>query len=267
MSYFDALPERYRVILCDVWGVVHDGVHLYPGATERLRQWKDQGRFVILITNAPRPADSVERQLGRIGLPRECWDAIATSGEAGIEALTGLDRPVGFVGTAADRAILERRGVRITDEADFTDLACTGLSEARPHVEDYFDDLERWASRGVTMHCLNPDRLVIRGGVPEPCAGAIADVYQSLGGKVVWYGKPHEMIYRHALHLAGDPPGEQVLAVGDGLLTDILGAARMGFDTVFVSGGIHAGEPFPHDFAVSNGLGDWEPVAVVDGLH
>ena len=266
MSFLDALPERYRAILCDVWGVVHDGVHLYPGAEERLRQWKGDGRFVILITNAPRTADAVAEQLGRIGLPAECWDAIATSGEAGIEALNALDRPVGFVGTRGDRAILEGRGVRITDEGDFTDLACTGLTGARPHVEDYFDDLERWAGHGVVMHCLNPDRLVIRGGVPEPCAGAIADVYERLGGKVIWYGKPHAAIYAHALHLADEPPSEEVLAVGDGLLTDVLGAARMGFDTVFVSGGIHAGEPFPHDFAVSHGLGDWEPVAVVDGL-
>jgi HAD superfamily hydrolase (TIGR01459 family) len=266
MSFWDALPERYRVILCDVWGVVHDGVHLYPNAAERLRRWKEQGRFVVLITNAPRTGDAVEEQLRRIGLPDECWDAVATSGEAGIEALNGLDHAVGFVGTSGDRAILEGRGVRIADGDGFTDLACTGLSESRPHVEDYFDDLEGWARRGVTMHCLNPDRLVVRGGVPEPCAGAIADVYEKLGGKVIWYGKPHETIYRHALHLAGEPPRDAVLAVGDGLLTDILGAARMGFDTVFVSGGIHAGEPFPHDFAISHGLGDWEPVAVVDGL-
>jgi HAD superfamily hydrolase (TIGR01459 family) len=220
-----------------------------------------------LITNAPRPADSVERQLGRIGLQRDAWDAIATSGEAGIEALNALGKAVGFVGTVADRAILERRDVQISTEENFTDLACTGLEEARPHVEDYRADLERWASRDVHLHCLNPDRVVIRGGLAEPCAGAIADVYQGLGGRVSWYGKPYEAIYRHALHLAGDPPADQVLAVGDALQTDALGAARMGFDFVFVAGGIHAGEPFPDDFAVTEGLGDWRPVAVVDGLQ
>ena len=116
------------------------------------------------------------------------------------------------------------------------------------------------------MHCLNPDRMVVRGGVPEACAGAIADIYQMIGGRVTWYGKPFPAIYEHALHRAGNPPNNEVLAVGDGLQTDILGAARMGFDTVFVSGGIHAGEPFPEDFAERNGLGEWEPVAVVDGL-
>ena len=116
------------------------------------------------------------------------------------------------------------------------------------------------------MHCLNPDRLVVRGGVPEACAGAIADLYAMLGGRVTWYGKPHPAIYTHALHLAANPPKDEVLAVGDGLQTDILGAARMGFDTVFVTGGIHGGEPFPEDFAQRYGLGDWQPVAVVDGL-
>jgi HAD superfamily hydrolase (TIGR01459 family) len=266
MNFWEGLDPRYRLMLCDIWGVVHDGVELYPGAADRLRQWRAEGRFVVLITNAPRTAEAVEQQLERIGLPRACWDEIATSGEAGMEALKALERPVGFVGTSADRDILEGRGVLIAGAEDFTDLACTGLEEERPSVDDYRGDLERWVDRDVHMHCLNPDRLVIRGGVPEACAGAIADVYQGLGGRVTWYGKPHEAIYAHALHLAGNPPTAEVLAIGDGLQTDILGAARMGFDTVFVTGGIHAGEPFPDDFAANHGLGDWHPVAIVDGV-
>ena len=266
MTALDLLDARYRLILCDVWGVVHDGVHLYPGAAERLRQWRGEGRCVALITNAPRTADAVERQLARIGLPRDAYDFVATSGEAGIEALNALSQPVGFVGTVGDRVILEGRGVRIADGEEFCELACTGVTEERPRPEDFRDDLERWAERDVHMHCLNPDRIVIRGGVPEACAGAIADIYQGLGGRVTWYGKPHGAIYDHALHRAGGPPKDEVLAVGDGLQTDILGAARMGFDAVFVSGGIHAGEPFPEDFAEQNGLGEWQPVAVVAGL-
>lgn len=266
MSFWDSLDPKYRLILCDIWGVVHDGVNLYPNAAPRLRQWRDEGRCVVLITNAPRTQKAVEQQLSRLGLPRECWDAIATSGEAGIEALSVLGRPVGFVGTAGDRDILEGRGVEIAEHDDFTELACTGLEETRPHVDDYRADLERWVDRDVEMHCLNPDRVVVRGGVPEPCAGAIAELYQGLGGRVTWYGKPHPAIYAHALHRAGDPPRDEVLAIGDALLTDALGAARMGFAFVFVRGGIHAGEPFPEGFAAENGLGDWQPVAVVDGL-
>ena len=266
MNFWDSLDPRYRLILCDVWGVVHDGVNLYPSAAERLLQWRQQGRCVLLLTNAPRTADAVEQQLNRIGLPRDAYDAVATSGEAGIEALHALGRPVGFIGTPGDREILEGRGIVIADRDNFSDLACTGVTGQRPRPDDYREDLERWVERDVHMHCLNPDRLVIRGGVPEACAGAIADLYAMLGGRVTWYGKPHEAIYRHALHLAGNPPTDEVLAVGDGLQTDILGAAHMGFDTVFVSGGISAGERFPNDFGDRHGLPGWQPVAVVDGL-
>jgi HAD superfamily hydrolase (TIGR01459 family) len=266
MSFLDELDAKYRLILCDIWGVVHDGVRLYPGAAERLRQWRGEHRRVFLLTNAPRTADAVEAQLARIGLPRDAYDTVATSGEAGIAALLELGAPVGFVGTREDRQILEGRGVRIAEDARFTDLACTGTEEARPNPQQYRGELERWADRDVHMHCLNPDRAVMRGGVPEACAGAIADIYQMLGGRVSWYGKPFRAIYEHSLKLAGKPPKDEVLAIGDGLQTDILGAARMGFDTVFVTGGIHAGEPFPEDFAERHGLGDWRPVAVVGAL-
>jgi ribonucleotide monophosphatase NagD (HAD superfamily) len=109
--------------------------------------------------------------------------------------------------------------------------------------------------------------VVIRGGVAEPCAGAIADRYEELGGRVEYYGKPYPAIYRHAMKLAGDPPPADVLAIGDGLNTDILGAARMGYDCVYVTGGISAGEGIPPGFPANNGLGDWQAVAVVDSLH
>jgi HAD superfamily hydrolase (TIGR01459 family) len=266
VSYWDSLDPKYRLILCDVWGVVHNGVELYPHAAERLREWRSEGRCVVLLTNAPRTAEAVEQQLARIELPRAAYDFVTTSGEAGIEALNALGRPVGFIGTAGDREVLEGRGVMIAEDDDFTDLACTGIREGEADPHDYRAELDRLVERDVHMHCLNPDRLVVRGGITEACAGAIADIYQMMGGRVTWYGKPFPAIYAHALQVAGNPPKDEVLAVGDGLQTDVLGAARMGFDTVFVAGGIHAGEPFPGDFAARYGLGDWEPVAVVDGL-
>ena len=266
MSVLDGLDPKYRLILCDVWGVIHDGVTLYRGASERLHQWRSEGRCVALITNAPRTADAVEQQLAQIGLPRRAYDFVATSGEAGIEALKAIGKPVGFVGTRSDREILEGRGVKIASGDDFSDLACTGMMEGRPDPNAYRTDLEHWAEHEVQMHCLNPDRIVVRGGVPEACAGALADIYQGLGGQVTWYGKPHEAIYAHVLQRAGNPSASHVLAVGDGLQTDILGAARMGFNAVFVAGGIHAGEPFPEDFSRVNGLGDWQPIAVVEGI-
>jgi len=266
MNFLDALPAHYSVILCDIWGVVHDGVDLYPGAAERLLGWVGEGRRIILITNAPRTADAVEQQLAWIGLPRGAWHGISTSGESGIVTLNAVGAPVGFIGTPADRAILESRDVVIADGGEFSDLACLGLDGVRMNPGDYLAEIAPLAARGVVMHCLNPDRMVVRGGVPEACAGAIADLYEGLGGTVLWYGKPHATIYEHALGLAGNPDISNVVAIGDALPTDVLGAARQGIDCIFVTGGIHAGEPFPAAFAPQYGLGDWAPVAVVDSL-
>lgn len=266
MSFLDALDERYRLILCDIWGCVHDGTRLYPGVAERLLGWRSEGRLVVLITNAPRPANAVEQYLGRVGLPRDAWDAIASSGEAGIAALKALGRSTGFLGTSADREILAGHGLRIAHDDDFTDIACVGFEQGRWDLDDYRSDLQRWAARGVRMHCLNPDRVVVFGERIIPCAGAIADLYEEIGGSVDWYGKPDSAIYEHALRLAGGIPRENVLAVGDSLATDMLGAARMGFDAVFVTSGIHAGEAVPDDFAAHHGFGDWRPLAVVDSL-
>lgn len=267
MSFLDELPERYRVILCDVWGCIHDGVRLYPGAVRRLDQWREQNRSVVLVSNAPRPAATVEAQLLRLGLDRSHWDHVATSGQAGIAALQALGRPVGFIGTRHDRADLEQAGILIADGEDFDQLACLGLDRHRRQPGEYRAELEQLARRRVVFHCLNPDRLVIHGGLEMACAGALADLYEELGGSVEWYGKPYPAIYHHALRLVGDPPASSVLAIGDSLATDVLGAARMGFDCVFVTGGIHRGDPFPDEFPAANALGDWRPVAVVDSLQ
>ncbi|MBA3666147.1 MAG: TIGR01459 family HAD-type hydrolase [Sphingomonas sp.] len=265
MPSLDDLDPRYRLILCDIWGVVHDGGALLPGAVDRLLRFKREGRSVVLITNAPRSADTVASGLDRLGLPRAAYDAITSSGEAGIAALTSPPRPVGFLGTSDDRADLVSRGVIVIDSG-FTEIVCTGTSKRSDQPSDYFARLEALASAGVTFHCLNPDRVVIRSGVREACAGALADLYEQLGGKVVWYGKPHAPIYDHALLLGGNPPRNAVLAIGDALHTDILGAARYGIDAVYVSHGIHDGEPIPTGFAALHGLGDWHPILTVANL-
>lgn len=263
----DEVEAKYTLILCDIWGCIHDGVTLYPGAADRLRKWRDGGKTIVLITNAPRPAKTVGRQLQNLGLSRDLWDSIVTGGEVGIAALKKLEWPVGFIGTRADRAILEDNGVAIARNGDFDQLACCGLDETRREVADYDDQIEPLARRGVVFHCLNPDRMVIHGGRSEPCAGAIADRYLEFGGPVEYYGKPYPAIYRHVMNLAGNPSKQQVLAIGDGLLTDILGAAKSGFGCVYVTGGIGQSEPVPDDFAEANALGDWHPVAVVEGLR
>ena len=265
-NFWDGLDPKYRLILCDAWGVIHNGVRLEPGAALRLLRWRGEGRLVIVLTNAPRPPQVIQQQLERLGLPPDAVDAIVSSGGAGLAALDALGKPVGFLGTEIDRRVLTDHGLFIAENEQFTDLACIGFEEGRSDLPDYQQQLGQWVARGVRMHCLNPDRVVVYGSRRLPCAGLLGDAYEALGGQVVWYGKPYEPIYRHALAVAGDPTADQVLAIGDGLQTDMLGAAQMGFDAVFVTGGIHAGEDFPSDFGVQNGLGDWRPVAVVDGL-
>lgn len=265
MPILDDLDPRYTAVLCDIWGVVHDGGRLLPGAAERLLRWRGEGRRVILITNAPRPAATVARQLDRLGLPRAAYDAITSSGQAGIAALAKLPGAVGFLGTADDRADLEAGGVR-TVESGFTQIAVTGIVKRDDDPADYADRLAALAAADVLMHCLNPDRVVIHRGVREACAGALADIYEALGGRVVWYGKPHATIYDHARALANNPPRAALIAIGDSLITDMLGAARYGIAAVYVASGIHAGDRFPHDFAHRNDLGDWHPLMTVSGL-
>ncbi|MEO6248647.1 MAG: TIGR01459 family HAD-type hydrolase [Sphingomicrobium sp.] len=258
----DALYPAYSTILCDIWGVVHDGVALIPGAADRLSRWMGEGRTVILITNAPRTAATVRGQLDVLGLSRGAYRAITTGGEAGINALRKLGQPVGLIGTWSDRFDLEEAGLTIA-EAGFSDLACTGLDEQRDTVADYVEQLQRLAAEGVTLHCLNPDRVVMVGQSTEICAGALADAFEALGGHACWYGKPYPAIYDHALGLAGDPPRASVLAIGDGLVTDVLGAARNGLACLYVTGGISRGAGLPAGFADEHGLGDWHPVGVV----
>ena len=265
MIEVDRLDPRYRAILCDIWGVVHDGFRILPGVEQRLLSWKAEGRRIVLVTNAPRPADTVQAYLDDLGLSRSAYDVITSSGEAGIAALTDPPRQVGFLGTEEDKLDLVRGGVLLTGDG-FDELVCTGLNEWGDEPAEYAEMLEPWASTGVVMHCLNPDRVVIHRGRHEACAGALADIYEALGGRVSWYGKPYPSIYDHARLLAGNPPKKSMLAIGDGLPTDMLGAARYGIDAIYVSHGIHAGEPVPDDFAFTHGLGDWRPILTVAGL-
>lgn len=261
-AFLDRLPERYSVVLCDLWGVVHDGRTIFPGVVERLSGWKTEGRKLLFVTNAPRTGASVRAQLDRLGFPRGIEDGIVSAGEAAAAKLEG--RAVGFCGTREDRVDLEARGM-VFVEHGFTELACAGL-EVGETVEEHRDELQRWRDADILMHCLNPDRIVLHCGQRMVCAGALADEYEAMGGRVCWYGKPFAPIYERAMELAGGRPKSEVITIGDGLKTDVLGAARFGIDCVFVTGGIHEGEPFPHDFAEAHGLGEWAPVAVVDSL-
>lgn len=249
------LPKRYRLILCDLWGCVHDGWRIFDGVPGVLAAWKEQGRTVLFVTNAPRSADAIRTQLDRLGLGRTLDDGIVTAGEAGLAAVRG--RPVGFCGTAEDRRDLEARGL-IVVESGFSELACAGLAEGET-VADYAGRLTEWRAADVLLHCLNPDRIVHHQGETMVCAGALADAYEAMGGRNAWYGKPFPSIYDHALALAGVSDRRSVLAVGDGLQTDMAGAAAYGIDALFVFGGIHAGEQVRYPDG-------WQPIGMVEQL-
>jgi len=253
----DALSERYRLILCDLWGCVHDGFRLLPGAEDRLRRWRAEGRTVLFLTNAPRSHHAVRVHLDRMALSRELYTGILTAGDVGIAALQG--HPVGFCGRDDDAADLTAAGLVFTP-APFTELACAGLWPGET-VDDYRQRLSEWRKADVLLHCLNPDRIVLHGNERMICAGALADAYEAMDGRVAWYGKPYSATYDFALGLAGNPPKDEVIAVGDGLHTDVLGAAGYGIDCVYVASGIHAGEAYPDDLTPG-----WHPVLTVDGL-
>ena len=253
MTSLDALAERYRLILCDLWGCVHDGYRLLPGAVSRLQRWSSDGRTVWFVTNAPRTGRAIQAQLDGLGLSRDLYAGIVTAGEVGASALLG--RPIGFCGTPDDRADLLGYGLQFA-EAGFDELACAGLAGSET-LEDYRERLAQWRSQDVLLHCLNPDRVVIHGGKRMICAGTLAEAYEALGGRTCWYGKPYASTYQHALRLAGDPPKSAVVAVGDGLATDIVGAASFGIDSVYVSGGVDKGAALPDGAA---------PVLIVPGL-
>lgn len=237
------------VVLSDIWGVVHNGLESFPEACEALHTYRSRGGTVILITNAPRPADSVQRQLRKLGVADEAYDAIVSSGD-----LTRLyvaehpGRKMFWLGPERDNSIY--RGLDATtaplEEADY--IVCTGLYDDETETaEDYRGMMLKARERKLTLVCANPDIVVERGDRLIYCAGAIAELYRELGGEVIFYGKPHRPIYERAMRLAGERQGhmidrKKVLAIGDSVRTDLTGAREFGIDCLFVTRGIHSEE-------------------------
>lgn len=263
LDSLDDLPARYRTVLCDVWGVIHDGASLYPGVIARFERWQREGRRLVILTNAPRPADRVARELEWFGIDPSLWHAVTSAGQAGIEALTHPPRHVGFCGTQADFDDMEAHGVVFaTGEEPHDEICLCGLDETRFDVSDYEAELHAWRQRDMLLHCLNPDRIVEHRGEMLVCAGALADAYEAIGGRVAWYGKPETPMFADALRLAGDPPLDEVVMVGDGPATDMVGAKRMGIDGVLVRAGVSGEGEVKWDAEI----GDWRPILTVPGL-
>jgi HAD superfamily hydrolase (TIGR01459 family) len=247
-DHFRTLAPRYDVVLCDVWGVVHNGVAAYVPACDALTRYRAGGGTVVLITNAPRPSPWVIHQLDRLGVPRDAYDEVMTSGDLTREVVAGRGGAVFHIGPKRDITIFEGIDMRFVPAEAAAYVVCSGLFDDTTETpEDYRELLHGLRRRGLLMVCANPDLVVARGDTLVYCAGAIAELYAALGGEVLYAGKPHAPIYRSALAKAeqarGAPaPAGRTLAIGDSLRTDIAGALALGIDGLFVSGGIHAAE-------------------------
>jgi HAD superfamily hydrolase (TIGR01459 family) len=246
---FSTVAPRYDVVLCDVWGVVHDGIAAHVHACDALSRYRADGGTVVLITNAPRPSPWVIRHLGRLGVPPDAYDDVMTSGDLTRDVVASRDGGAVFhIGPQRDISIFDGLGVRFTsvEAADY--VVCSGLFDDTTETpDDYRDIMGRMRARGLFMVCANPDIVVERGDERVYCAGAIADLYDAMGGKVLYTGKPHRPIYDAALAKAAGVRGGvaapgRTLAIGDSLRTDMTGAQALGIDGLFVSGGIHAKE-------------------------
>lgn len=258
------IAGRYDAVLSDVWGVIHDGKAAFPEACAALHRFRQERGPVLLLSNAPRPGAEVVGLLDRLGVPREAYDAILTSGDAArAEMERRGDCAFHHIGPERDRAVWAGLPAReaALEEAAF--MLCTGLADdEREGPEDYAGTLERAHALGLTMHCANPDLQVHRGAKLIWCAGALAAAYEKLGGAVIYFGKPHPPIYDAALKRLGalkDGPLEptRILAIGDGMRTDILGANRVGLDALFITGGLH-GDLFDGAAEVSAVLSEHE---------
>ncbi len=249
LDRFSALAPRYDAVLCDVWGVVHNGIAAHEAACDALSRYRAGGGTVVLITNAPRPSPWVIRQLDRLGVSADVYDGVITSGDVTREVVGDRrGRALFHIGPNRDVTIFEGIEVhfRPVETADY--VVCSGLFDDETETPDDYDALlATMRARRLFMVCANPDLVVERGDRLVYCAGALADRYGSLGGDVLYAGKPHRPIYDAALTKAtqarGVPPSPgRILAIGDSLRTDMTGARALGIDGLFVSGGIHAEE-------------------------
>jgi HAD superfamily hydrolase (TIGR01459 family) len=250
----DALSGRYDAILCDIWGVLHNGREAFAPASAALAAFRRGGGSVALITNAPRPNPIIRDQALHFGVAPEAFDAVVTSGDVTVGMIVARgSAPLHHIGPPRDLALIAaaaERGVApsVVGPRDAAYILCTGLfDDSTETPEHYADRLAAFAERRLPMICGNPDLVVHRGHKLVYCAGALAELYEALGGETIYAGKPHRPIYAAALEriaaLRGAPVAPaRALAIGDALRTDLAGAAAAGLDALFVADGIHRDE-------------------------
>lgn len=283
LSHISALVSRYDGFILDLWGVVHNGVAPIPGAVDCMRSLMRSGKGVALLSNAPRRAEDVARRVALIGVPKDCYHHVMSSGEEVWQYLhrrndpfyAGLGRRCLQIGSDRDLEIREGLQLEFVDSAETADFILnTGPAGWDDTIEDYAPLLRRLLARDLPMICANPDLVVMHGTKLVLCAGALAEWYENEGGTVRWHGKPYRSVYDSCLALLGITDRSRVLAVGDSIRTDIAGAAAASLDSLFIIGGIHAEE-----FGVARGgapdlaridaalaAGPYQPVAIAHQL-
>jgi len=240
------LGGRYSAWLVDIWGVMHNGRRAFPDAVAATKAFRAQGGVVVLLSNSPRPSPSVQEQLRHLGVPDEAYDATVTSGDLTRHELAKhAGATVYHLGPERDRPIFHGLPIKLGGPEQAELIVCSGLFDDEIETpDDYAEQLSRLAARKLPMICANPDHVVERGDQLVYCAGALASLYERAGGSVIYAGKPYAPIYLLALETIGrlagrDVPRSEVLAIGDGVNTDIAGAAGVGIDSVFVASGVH----------------------------
>lgn len=243
------ISSGYDAVLSDVWGVVHNGVAAHPSAVEALRSYHQSGGKVVLITNAPRPSSAIVPLLDRLGVARDSYDAIVSSGDATRAMISEYSgKVIHHVGPPTeDDALYEGLNVTRGGAEAAQAIVVTDLDTDDDTPDMYNERITLWLSRNLPMIAANPDRVVEHGERLIYCGGALADLYEARGGMVRMAGKPYRPIYQEALQLAEAAighsiPREKLLAIGDSVRTDAIGAAGFGIDLLFVTGSIHASE-------------------------
>ena len=256
VEHLSDISDRYDALLVDLWGCVHNGVKAFPDAVAALQAYRKRGGKVVLLTNAPRPRADVAKQILKFGVPEDSWDVIVTSGDSARSAMFrgAVGEKVWFMGQeATDLGFFEP--LKIIDEpTDVTrvplenaqGIVCTGPFNPHTDPDELRPQLLMAKQMGLKLLCANPDIVVDRGEVREWCAGAVAKLYTEMGGESLYFGKPHPPIYdlarRRLFALGEDIPDASILAIGDGILTDVKGAMGEDIDCLFITGGLAAAE-------------------------
>ncbi len=249
------ISDRYDAVFCDLWGCLHNGITAFPEAVEALRAFRAKGGKVVLLTNAPRPRADVAKQLVGFNVPDDCWDTIATSGDSARAAMFRgvIGEKVWFMGFASDQAFFEPLKVienPVTVEQvpleEATGIACLGPFDPLADPDVNRPQFLYAKQKGLKLLCANPDIVVDRGETREWCAGALAQLYDEMGGESLYFGKPHPPIYdlarRRLAAMDALPPDARILAIGDGIGTDVKGALGEDLDVLFITGGLAAAE-------------------------